>query len=130
MVRNDKVLEGMARDFFPKDSIAYNACIEGAAAIKKVNNLSNDTKTITLGEYQEYCLLKVRYLQEKLITYHGDSIDWAVYTITRFLNDYLKEKGVDDSTSLTEKRMFTIGFAHRVEEGLLDYLEKLEEFNS
>ena len=77
VINNDKVLESMARDFYPKNSIAYNACIEGAEAIRKV-----------------------------------------------------KEKGVDDTTSLTEKRMFTIGFAHRVEEGLLDYLEKLEEFNS
>lgn len=78
----------------------------------------------------EFAKLTVRYWQENVIQYHGDPIDWAVYSITRFLNDYLKEKGVDENTSLTDKRMFTIGFAHRVEEGLLDYLEKLEEFNS
>lgn len=130
MVRNDRVLESMARDFFPKNSISYNACLEGAEAIKKVKNINKDTKTIPIGEYQEYCLLKVRYMQENLIRYHGDSIDWAVFSITRFLNDYLKERGINENTSLTEKRMDTIGFAHRVEEGLLDYLDKLEEFNS
>lgn len=96
---------------------------------EKVRNLKEIEKAYK-EEHSEYCKLKLRYMQENIIRYHGDPIDWAVYSITRFLNDYLKERGIDENTSLTEKRMDTIGFAHRVEEGLLDYIEKLEEFNS
>lgn len=79
----------------------------------------------------EYSKLKIRFMQENLLKFEGGTpIDWACFYITRFLNDYLKEHNVKDSDSITEKEIHTIAFAHALEDKLLDYIHKLEEFNN
>lgn len=130
MVHYDKVLEFMKSDF-PKNSIAYNACEAGAMAIEKVNKLEADYCMVPIKEHYDYCKLKVRFMQENLLKFEGGSpADWACYCITRFLNDYLEQHNVKDTDSKTEKRMQTVAFAHCLEDKLLDYIEKLEEFNN
>lgn len=79
----------------------------------------------------EYSKLKIRYMQENLLKYMGGTpIDWACYNITHYLNYYLEMHDVSKNASLTEKRMHTIAFAHALEDKLLDYINKLEEFNN
>lgn len=91
--------------------------------LKEVDKKFNETR-------YEYSKLKIRFMQENLLKFEGGSpIDWACFHITRFLNDYLKEHNVKDIDSITEKRMHTIAFAHALEDKLLDYIKKLEEFN-
>lgn len=94
-------------------------------------NSLKDHRMIGDKEYSEYCKFKIRHLQENLINFSGGTpADWACFHITRFLHDYLKEHNVEDNASVTEKRMQTIAFAHCLEDKLLDYIDKLEEFNS
>lgn len=130
MVKNDKVLESMAHDFFPKNLISYNACIAGAEAIRKVNNMSKDTVTVTLGEFQEYMCLKLHNTVKKSIVEDGDPVQWAVFKAQPNLSKYLEEHGISSNSSLTDKQIMTISFAHAFEYELLDYIVKLERFNN
>ncbi len=74
--------------------------------------------------------LSLDELNRTMLIRIGNNVEWAAYEIRSFLIKYLKEKGVDENTSLTEKRMQTVAFAHCLEDKLLDYIEKLEEFNN
>lgn len=130
MINYDRVLDFCKNDY-PKNSIAYDACVAGAEAIEKLNNMKGEYITISEKEYYNYCKLKVRYWQENLLKFEGGSpIDWACFHITRFLNDYLAAHNIAQTDTITEKRIHTIAFAHALEDKLLDYIEKLEEFNN
>lgn len=61
--------------------------------------------------------------------YQPDPIKYAVHILKGYLRAYL-EKNTTKSTGIVEKRMLVVAFCHRIEEGLIDYLDKLEEFNS
>lgn len=128
MIRNDKILENMAKDFFPKGSISYNACIAGAEAIKKINNTSTEFHTITTGEFQEYMRLKLEKRYQDSIIEKGDPAEWAAFKIHDNLIKSLEEHGINSYSSLVDKQIFTISFAHAVEYQLIDYIIKLEEF--
>lgn len=130
MVRNDRVLENMARDFFSKNSISYNACLEGAEAIRKANNMCKDTHTITTGEFQEYMRLKMHKLFEDSIVESGDPVDWAVFKAQSNIIKYLEEHGISSNSSLIDKQIMAISFAHAFENKVIDYIVKLEEFNN
>lgn len=130
MIRNDKILENMARDFFPKNSVSYNACIAGAEAIKKINNTSYEFHTITSGEFQEYMRLKLHKILEDSVEEKGDTVDWAAFKIQDNLMKSLTEHGINSNSSLVDKQIFTISFCHALENKLLDYIVKLEEFNN
>ena len=108
MIKNEKILENMARDFFPKNSVSYNACIAGAEAIKRVNNTSTEFHTITTGEFQEYMRLKLHKILEDSIVEKGDTVDWATFKIQDNLMKYLTEHGVNSNSSLVDKQIFTI----------------------
>ena len=103
------------------------------------HTLVEDSRLVKLHEIEdeynkiknEYSVLKLRYMHENLIKHKGGTpVDWACFHITRFLHDYLKEHNVKDTDSITEKRMQTVAFVHCLEDKLLDYIDKLEEFNS
>ena len=61
--------------------------------------------------------------------YQSDPIKYAVHILKGYLRAYLK-KHTTESTGIVEKRMLVVSFCHRIEEGLIDYLDELEEFNS
>lgn len=61
--------------------------------------------------------------------YKADPIKYAVHILKGYLRAYL-EKNTTKSTGIVEKRMLVVSFCHRIEEGLIDYLDELEEFNS
>lgn len=61
--------------------------------------------------------------------YSADPIKYAVHILKAYLNAYLTKNNAK-LMGLTEKKMLTVAFCHRIEEGLIDYLEELEEFNS
>lgn len=77
---------------------------------------------------KKFFRLSLDELNRTMLTRIGNNVEWAAYEIRSFLIKYLKEHGVDENTSLTEKRIHTIAFAHALEDKLLDYIEKLEEF--
>ena len=61
--------------------------------------------------------------------YSVDPIRYAVHILKDYLNAYL-QKNTTKHTGIVEKRMLVVSFCHRIEEGLIDYLDELEEFNS
>ena len=61
--------------------------------------------------------------------YSVDPIRYAVHILKDYLNAYL-QKNTTEHTGIVEKRMLVVSFCHRIEEGLIDYLDELEEFNS
>ena len=61
--------------------------------------------------------------------YKKNPIAYAVFILQDYLRAYL-EKNTTKSTGIVEKRMLVVSFCHRIEEGLIDYLDRLEEFNS
>ena len=60
----------------------------------------------------------------------GDPIECAAHMLKPCIHKYFEERRVDDSVGKREKQMYVIAFAHALERELLDYLDKLEEFNS
>ena len=61
--------------------------------------------------------------------YKSDPIKYAVHILKEYLRAYL-DKHTTKCTGIVEKRMLVVSFCHRIEEGLIDYLDELEEFNS
>ena len=61
--------------------------------------------------------------------YQADPIKYAIHILKEYLRAYLN-KHTTKSTGIIEKRMLVVSFCHRIEEGLIDYLDDLEEFNS
>lgn len=59
-----------------------------------------------------------------------DPVDCGVHMLKPCLDKYFKDHNFSESTSKTEKHMAAIALCHRIEEGLIDYLDELEEFNS
>lgn len=117
-----KHIEKLGEDEFIASRKKFRELLEIEKEYKKAKKYVNP---------YEYAKLKCRYMLENAIKMTGGTpIDWACYNITQFLHDYLKEHNVKDSDSITEKRMQTVAFAHCLEDKLLDYIDKLEEFNS
>ena len=69
-----------------------------------------------------------------VFTYHcseiKDPVDCGVHMLKPCLDKYFKDHNFSESTSKTERHMAAIALCHRIEEGLIDYLDELEEFNS
>ena len=59
-----------------------------------------------------------------------DPVDCGVYMLKPCIQKYFKDHNYSESTSKIEKQMAIIALCHRIEEGLIDYLDELEEFNS
>lgn len=59
-----------------------------------------------------------------------DPVDCGVYMLKPCIHKYFKDRNYSESTSKVEKQMAIIALCHRIEEGLIDYLDELEEFNS
>ena len=59
-----------------------------------------------------------------------DPIDCGVHMLKPCIQKYFKDHNYTESTSKVEKQMAIIALCHRIEEGLIDYLDELEEFNS
>lgn len=74
-------------------------------------------------------LLKEMKLDEFKPHYKTDPIKYAVHILKSYLREYLN-KNSTKCTGIVEKRMLVVSFCHRIEEGLIDYLDELEEFNS
>ena len=116
-VKNDKVLDLMKADF-PKGSIAYNALKEGADAIRSVKELERISSKKACGPFVFVC------------SDIKDPVDCGVYMLKPCVQKYFKDHNYSESTSKTEKQMAIMALCHRIEEGLIDYLDELEEFNS
>lgn len=59
-----------------------------------------------------------------------DPIDCGVHMLKPCIHKYFKDHNYNESTSKLEKQMAIIALCHSIEEGLIDYLYELEEFNS
>lgn len=59
-----------------------------------------------------------------------DPVDCGVYMLKPCIHKYFKMHNFSESTSKVEKQMAIVALCHRIEEGLIDYLDELEEFNS
>ncbi len=59
-----------------------------------------------------------------------DPVDCGVYMLKPCIHKYFKDHNYSESTSKVEKQMSIMALCHRIEEGLIDYLDELEEFNS
>lgn len=59
-----------------------------------------------------------------------DPVDCGVYMLKPCIQKYFKDHNYSEATSKIEKQMAIIALCHRIEEGLIDYLDELEEFNS
>ena len=116
-VRNDKVLDFMMSDF-PKGSIAYNALKEGADSIRSLAELRRISAKKASGPFTFTC------------SDIKDPIDCGVYMLKPCIQKYFKDHNYSESTSKVEKQMAIIALCHRIEEGLIDYLDEIEEFNS
>ena len=116
-VSNYKVLEVTLRDY-PKGSVGYNAIKEGMDAIKELKELKTLSKKKALGPFTFTC------------TEIKDPVDCGVYMLKPCIHKYFKDHNYSESTSKVEKQMAIIALCHRIEEGLIDYLDELEEFNS
>lgn len=59
-----------------------------------------------------------------------DPVDCGVHMLKPCIHKYFKDHNYNESTSKVEKQMAIVALCHRIEEGLIDYLDELEEFNS
>lgn len=126
VVIKTQFMEG--EDFFMSVDPEMCKILSKALEIKGKNEIP---VVATKEEYYQYLKLKVRFMQENLLKFEGGSpIDWACFYITSFLNDYLEVHNITKTDTIAEKRIHTIAFAHALEDKLLDYIEKLEEFNN
>lgn len=78
-------------------------------------------------EYKE--VIRQMKVDEFKPHYELNVIAYAVHMLKGYLREYLK-KHTTKCTGIVEKRMLVVSFCHRIEEGLIDYLDELEEFNS
>ena len=105
--------------------------------IADVKLMEKDDALINKNRYIELITIEREYndlkraigVDEFKLHYQADPIKYAVHILKGYLRAYLK-KNTTDSTGIVEKRMLVVSFCHRIEEGLIDYLDELEEFNS
>ena len=97
----------------------------------KTHTLVEDNRLLELHniekEYKE--IIRQIKVDDFKPHYTKDIIAYAVHMLKGYLREYLKAN-TTKSTGLVEKRMLVVSFCHRIEEGLIDYLDDLEEFNS
>lgn len=92
-----------------------------------VKNVLEDAK---YWIYKMYLNVRVNDVFTYYCTEIKDPIDCGVHMLKPCIQKYFKDHNFTESTSKVEKQMAIIALCHRIEEGLIDYLDEIEEFNS